>query len=601
MSKTFWRTLFWPDFATLEDQISIRKARGLNILLLTLVPMMVVSAIVQWQTSPEANKLFNLITNGAYGLVAILLIYWLRRGHLQFVSRVVVIIAYIASTLPVIAYADLNAGVAVFSYLVSIALGVYLLSPWEILLFFFLLIFTPPIIQMGIDNSVIVPQLSPPPPASVISSYQTILTISGVLFFIASETLNSSLKQEQASALEAEKSKKEVEQINATLEERIAERTKKLAENAERLKALQEESEKRVRYLQALADITRAALKTSESIQAMLPRVANLIHQHFGFYHIGIFIVDPNNQYAVLQAVNRQSEGGQRMLERGHKLFIGQIGIVGNVAATGQSRIALDTTADAVFFNNPDLPETRSEMAIPLIIGRRIIGVLDIQSKHPNAFTDEDVEIFEILAEQIAYAIANNQRLEKAERLAREAAAVYAQNLQEAWQMLSKRQRVFGIENRSGYKILRGTPAQLPENIRLALEMQGYYQEIVNENEERLIVPVKLREQILGVIEVTASQLPADLSEVLTALSERLALATENIRLVEEARERAEKESKINMFSAKLAGSVSLQSILRLAVEQMGEIIPGAEVTLQLIPEENLAETETESGASDAA
>jgi GAF domain-containing protein len=601
MSKTFWRTIFWPDFANLEDQIAIRKARGLNILLVLLVPMMLVSAMVQWQTSPEANKLFNLVTDLGYGLFAILLIYWLRRGHLQLVSRIVVAIAYLASTLPVMAYADLNAGVAIFSYLVSISMAVYLLAPWEILVFFFLLAASLPIIQMGIDNGVIVRQLDTPPPSSVLSSYFTIMTISGTLFFIASETLNRSLKQERESALQAEKSRKEAEQINATLEERIAERTRELSENAERLKALQEETEKRAGYLQAIAEITRAALQTSESIQRMLPRVADLIHQHFGFYHIGIFLVDPNNQYAVLQAVNSQSKGGQRMLERGHKLFIGQLGIVGNVAATGLPRIALDTTADAVFFNNPDLPETRSEMALPLIIGRRIIGVLDIQSKHPNAFTEEDIEVFRILTEQIAYAIANTQRLEKAERLAREAAAVYAQNLQEAWQMLSKRQRVFGIENRSGYKTLRGAPARLPENIRRALETQGYYRDTIKENEERLIVPVRLREQILGFIEVNAPKLPADISEVLSALSERLALAAENIRLVEEARERAEKESKINTFSAKLAGSVSLQSILRLAVEQMGEIIPGSEITLQLIPDENLAETETESGASDAA
>jgi putative methionine-R-sulfoxide reductase with GAF domain len=93
--------------------------------------------------------------------------------------------------------------------------------------------------------------------------------------------------------------------------------------------------------------------------------------------------------YAVLSAAN--SEGGQKMLERNHKLRVGQVGIVGYVAGAGKPRIALDTGSDAIYFNNPDLPETRSEMALPLIqTGGQIVGVLDIQSIEPNAFNPED-------------------------------------------------------------------------------------------------------------------------------------------------------------------------------------------------------------------
>ena len=81
------------------------------------------------------------------------------------------------------------------------------------------------------------------------------------------------------------------------------------------------------------------------------------------------------------------------MLERRHQLRVGGTGIVGYVSQSGRPRIALDTGSDAVFFNNPDLPQTHSEMAIPLKYASQVIGVLDIQSAQPSAFKDEDANL----------------------------------------------------------------------------------------------------------------------------------------------------------------------------------------------------------------
>ena len=122
------------------------------------------------------------------------------------------------------------------------------------------------------------------------------------------------------------------------------------------------------------------------------------------------------------------------MLERSHKLRIGQTGIVGNVAKTGKVRIALDTGADAIYFNNPDLPDTRSEMALPLIQANgEIIGVLDIQSKTPNAFYQEDIEILTTLADQVSIAIANARLYEDTQKALIEADMVYRQDLKIGW------------------------------------------------------------------------------------------------------------------------------------------------------------------------
>ncbi|MBC7250702.1 MAG: GAF domain-containing protein [Anaerolineae bacterium] len=176
---------------------------------------------------------------------------------------------------------------------------------------------------------------------------------------------------------------------------------------------LYEEAQRRATQLAAAAEVARDATAILE-LNQLLDETVHLISEQFGFYHAGVFLVDERGQYAVLRAAS--SEGGKRMLERGHKLRVGQVGIVGYVAATGEPRIALDVGEDAAHFVNPDLPETRSEMALPLISRGRVIGVLDVQSTQPGAFSDEDVAILRTMADQLATAIENARLFEQTQR-----------------------------------------------------------------------------------------------------------------------------------------------------------------------------------------
>ena len=182
-----------------------------------------------------------------------------------------------------------------------------------------------------------------------------------------------------------------------TLESRVRERTQQLAVQNESLQL-------RTRQLQTVAEVARNIVSTRE-VDSLLNQVTRLVSDRFGFYHVGIFLLDENGEYAILRAAN--SVGGQRMLERQHRLRVGQVGIVGHVTGTGEPRIATDVGEDAVYFNNPDLPETRSEMALPLKLGGMIIGALDVQSKESNAFTEDDITLFTTLADQISVAIEN--------------------------------------------------------------------------------------------------------------------------------------------------------------------------------------------------
>jgi signal transduction histidine kinase/CheY-like chemotaxis protein len=192
-----------------------------------------------------------------------------------------------------------------------------------------------------------------------------------------------------------------VEKLQAhqeTLEQEVSERTAKM--------------ERRAAQLQVAAEIARDTSAT-RGLDELLNHAVNMIRDRFGFYHAGIFLVDERGEYAVLRAA--AGEAGNAMLKHGHRLKVDEVGIVGYVTGIGQPRIALDVGADAVHFKNPFLPKTRSELALPLKVGGRVIGALDVQSQRAAAFDQDDVAVLQTMADQLAVAI-ESARLYQAER-----------------------------------------------------------------------------------------------------------------------------------------------------------------------------------------
>ena len=201
------------------------------------------------------------------------------------------------------------------------------------------------------------------------------------------------------------------------------------------------EIERRSKLLKAVADVGRS-ITSYRNLSELLQQTTQLIRENFGYYHIGIFLLDERKEYAVLAASN--SEGGQRMLERKHQLKVGETGIVGYVTEYLKARIALDVGQDAVYFNNPDLPLTRSEMALPLVAGGQILGALDVQSTESQAFTEEDVATLQILAEQLAIAIQNANLFSETEKALESSKVVYGEVSREAWSKILHNQPRIG-------------------------------------------------------------------------------------------------------------------------------------------------------------
>jgi len=165
-------------------------------------------------------------------------------------------------------------------------------------------------------------------------------------------------------------------------------------------------------YLAISAEIGRLVTSTLD-LNILFTRTVNLIQERFDFYHSSIFSVDDSGFNAVLQAAT--GEAGEEMLRRSHSLPVGSRSIVGTVTSTGEPLIVNNTSIDPIHRPNPLLPETRSEAAIPLRIGRRVIGAIDIQSTKVDAFSQAEITVLQTLADQIAVAIDNARSYELAQ------------------------------------------------------------------------------------------------------------------------------------------------------------------------------------------
>lgn len=359
------------------------------------------------------------------------------------------------------------------------------------------------------------------------------------------------------------------------LERRVAERTADL-ETARLL------SERRAQDLQSISEISRA-ISLEQRLDILLPLITRLVSERFDFYHVGIFIVDEVKRFAHLQAAN--SEGGQRMLARGHRLEVGT-GLVGAAVETAKPRIALDVGADAVFFNNPDLPATRSEMALPLNIRGRTIGVLDVQSTAPGAFTENDANTLSILADQVAIAIENARLFGQTQQAREEAETLYSQIQRQEWSAFIRQEARIGYRQTATGGRRLAKPVETEEIRRALNEGQVVVIDRMDgKAQPALAVPVMLRGHSIGVLNIKAPTTDRkwnqDEINLAQAISDRLALALDNARLLQESQRRAAKEAKIGEMSARIGASINMRNVLQTAVEALGRALPGSEVVIQ--------------------
>lgn len=176
---------------------------------------------------------------------------------------------------------------------------------------------------------------------------------------------------------------------------------------------LLDETRRRAGQLETAAEIARDTSATL-ALETLLRRAVSLILNRYGYYHASIYLIDDSGLNAVIREAS--GEAGEEMKRRGHRLPVGSRSIIGHVTEAGKPLVVNDVSHDALYRPNPLLPETRSELGIPLMIGNRVIGAVDVQSTEANVFTTDDVTVLQTLANQIAVAVDNARSYELAQQ-----------------------------------------------------------------------------------------------------------------------------------------------------------------------------------------
>jgi GAF domain-containing protein/HAMP domain-containing protein len=386
-----------------------------------------------------------------------------------------------------------------------------------------------------------------------------------------------------ASVVEAKPSKDEIGTLTTAFNRMTSQLGHSITELEQRVASRTQDLEKQTRWLRIAAEIVRDAA-TARNLEDLLIRSSSLILERFRFYYTGIFLIDNNNEFAALVA--SPTEAGRMMIANDYRVRIGEVGIVGRVSANGEAAILFNKGIDAAYFNNPFLPNTRSELAVPLKVEAKIIGVLDIQSDQPQAFNEDETAILQILADQLASAMERTRLLQTVERNLSELEEAYGRYTLESWKGLTE-----SIQTGSrGYRFdnVRVQPiSELPDvgkqaiTAGIMINSNGNLQNSGKQN--TVAIPVKLRGQTIGVVTVKLKEdYSTNTISTIESATERLALAMESARLYEEARLRADREQSISRITTAISTPTEYDEILRTTVREIGKMLTDTEVSIQV-------------------
>jgi GAF domain-containing protein len=406
----------------------------------------------------------------------------------------------------------------------------------------------------------ILPAMAIPRPTLISNAVGLMLGL-GLIVFI-----NWYANRQIAQALRVEREiTEQLQQQRRELEDLVAQRTRGL--------------ERRAIQLQTTSDIAKMASEITNPRTLMIEAI-ELIRSRFGFYHASIFIMDETSNWANLSAST--GEAGKQMMTRQHRLAVGSASIIGWVTANRLPRVAHDVEADPYHFKNPLLPETRSELAVPLLVGQRLLGALDVQSTEANIFTDDDVRALEAIASELAVTIDSSRvqqalqdRLEQLETSSRS-------KIQTTWRRVGRQVAVPTIHlDTNGERVA-------PQEERFILTEEAYQQgkTIVSESGLELAVPVNIRGESIATITARRPAGTEPWNEEEIALVE--AIASQAALSLESARQRAEEERRllelevINRVSQAVSQMLRLDSVYRIMQRQLYQIMGSIEIAVAL-------------------
>jgi GAF domain-containing protein/HAMP domain-containing protein len=348
----------------------------------------------------------------------------------------------------------------------------------------------------------------------------------------------------------------QLRQILGDLEKRVAERTLDL--------------ERQSAYLQASAEVGRAATSILE-IDRLIKQVVELIRERFSLYYVGLFLVDTSGEWAVLRAGT--GTAGQAMLARGHRLKIGGGSMIGWSIANAQARVALEAGEDAVRLATAELPETRSEAALPLRSRGQVLGAVTVQSNWPGAFDETVIAVLQAMADQVAVALDNARLFAESQAAVETARRAYGEVSRRDWGEL------LGTRTHWGYRYANQsvTPAEETWRPDMLEAIQAGEMLESNTGEPALAMPLKVRDHVVGALRFSKGEQggnwTADEIVLIETLTEQLGVALESARLYQDTQRRAARERLVNEVTARIRNSMTLEAVLNSAVREISHLV----------------------------
>lgn len=368
----------------------------------------------------------------------------------------------------------------------------------------------------------------------------------------------------------------QMEEVQASLEQRVNERTRELEHS-------QNHSEQRAEKLEAIARITHS-LGADQTLPKALRHTTEGICNQLGYDYTAIYLLDENSETATLSASN--SLGKTRANDKEHRITLDNSGIIGLTIQSGSPRFAQDGGSDTVSFNNPDLPNARSEIALPLKASGHILGALHIQSVKTQAFLTEDIAPLSMLADQIGVIIENIRLLETARASLSDASASNRRYVQQEWERLAREEKLTGFQYAEGASAPLISPIDLGEIAQIVQEGNIHQSEATTSGKPaQLAVPIKLRGEVIGILNIETPQKSRwtdDDIDIAEAVAERLAFSIENARLFQTSANRATRERIVSDISSKISGNIRVETILRMAAQELSQALNGSDVLIQL-------------------
>ena len=372
--------------------------------------------------------------------------------------------------------------------------------------------------------------------------------------------------------------------------------TTELEQDRSRLEQRTQALERREVQVYTAAEITQA-ISAELDPDIMFQQVVDLVKERFGLYYAGVFIVDEKELYAILRAGT--GEAGQTMLSEGHKLAIGGTSMIGWAISRRQARIALDVGQDAMRFDNPHLPLTRSELAIAMISGSQVLGALTVQSEKPEAFDQDDITVLQGVADGLAIAMKNAALFQQAQVNLEEISRLHQQYLGEAWTDVTMRDeglsytfenKALGAEYRSFDMDPHSLRSETPQAKQPTVDGSNAEEPASRDRTTTINVPIILREQVIGklTLEADKDSWSPDEQAFIETVASQAALALENVRLVEKTQQTAQHDRIVADITSKVWASTDIDVILRTTLRELGQTLQASDGLIQLdVPQAN--------------